>query len=138
MTSRKPEQLVWDAMSAYFKKHPGLWLERVENVVADGQPDVRVASHCHIKEVELKAAKIPARADTPLLGKKGLRVSQVSWHRKAAIYGLPVFTLIRDDRKRLYLVHCMHAQDINNMTVEQLRAVSLAEDWAGIYKVLSE
>lgn len=135
--SRKPEQLVWDAMKRALGKRHGLWMERVENVVADGQPDVRIAVTGHIKEVELKFAKVPARPDTPLLGKKGLRVSQISWHRKAAFFGLPVFTLIRDSEGELYLIHCRHAQDINEMTRAQLRAVSLADTWDSIHTVLA-
>jgi len=133
---RKPEQRVWDAMRS--KAPPGVWLERVENVVADGMPDVHVLMHGKMAWVELKAAVCPARSSTRLLGVNGLRQSQINWHLKAAARSLPVYTLVRDDSMRLYLVHADHATAINDFTAAQLQAASIADSWAGIYQELTK
>lgn len=133
---RKAEQRVWDTMK---RNAPNdVWMERVENVVGEGMPDIWMASdqwHCW---VELKAARLPVRPTTRVLGREGLRPSQVNWHLKAAVRGLPVYTLIRDNLQNLYLVSCEHADEINEMPLARLQEVSLAGSWEEIFKVLKQ
>jgi penicillin-binding protein-related factor A (putative recombinase) len=133
---RKEEQRLWDT----FKTHrpPGYWMERIENIVGFGTPDVDVA-HAEtgrIVKVELKAPNAPANPNTRLLGDEGLNKHQINWHMKAASYRMPVFTLIRDNQKRIFLVHCDYAEHMNDMTAAQLAAVSLADTWEGVFEVL--
>jgi len=138
---RKPEQKVWDTMKTKFGNRPGLWLERVENVVAEGMPDVfgatRGASHRGgVFFIELKAAKLPARSTTKVLGDAGLRVSQLGWHKKAFIYGLSVYTLIRDDKRNLYFIPCALSDALNDMPLQALIEASVATTWEEIAEIL--
>jgi hypothetical protein len=126
---RLKEQKLWDR----FKAHAGkeLDLERVENLVGDGMPDVySVGTGVW---VELKAPIVPKRANTPLLGEKeGLRVSQKNWIRNAVNRGRAVFILIRDSESELYLVPGQYCSVINAMSRESIREASVARDWLGI------
>lgn len=132
---RKDEQRVWDTMKR--NAPDGLWMERVENMVADGMPDLWVGSMLRHCWVELKAAKMPKRVTTPLLGSDGLRTSQMNWHRKAHARGLPVYTLTRDDKGGLYLVGCEHSDDLNAMPAVVMMQHSLADNWVDIFKELT-
>lgn len=129
---RKAEQRLWDTMR--HRAPRGLWLQRVENLVAEGMPDVYVAGPW----VELKAPHRPVRATTPLLGaKEGLRASQVAWHTKAAAVGIRSFILIRDDSGRLYLIPGAAATEVNGWTAAECDRESVANHWDGIWEVLS-
>ncbi len=132
---RKSEQRVWDAMKR--SAPPDFWLERIENMVSEGLPDVLCSyvDGC-FGFVELKAAKLPAKETTRVLGSDGLRVSQISWHRKAAAMKLHSFILIRDDANNLYLLASSHAEFANDMTKAELTAASLASSWPSIFNQL--
>lgn len=132
---RKPEQKLYDQL----KKHapPTAWLQRVENLVGEGMPDVHVSgpeSECWI---ELKFAKRPKRATTRLLGNQGLRPSQINWHLKAGTKAMCTYILILDDLGMLYLIDGRQAANINEWPQGECRKRSLAADnWDSIYKVL--
>lgn len=129
---RLPEQRLWDAMR---KNCPAdLWLERVENLVGDGMPDVAVVNAG--AWVELKAAKKPKRPTTKMLGKQGLRQSQKNWHKDAAQTGTRCYTLIRDDKRQLYLVPATRSDELNEMTQGELAAASVADNWPDIFEEL--
>ena len=141
---RKKEQLLWDAMKRALS--PRLRLQRVENLVGEGMPDVYVGLSG--KWVELKAVdKVPKRPDTPLLGDKtGLRLSQVNWHLAHADgYAPASYVLIRirgEDEDNLsaatvYLLPGSLAARINAMPMKEIRAASLTESWQGIQEKLS-
>lgn len=131
---RKEEQRVWDTMK---RNAPAdLWMERVENMVGDGMPDLWIGARRHCW-VELKAAKMPKRATTPLLGADGLRTSQTNWHRKARARNLPVYTLTRDDQGGLYLVSCEHSDELNAMPAAVMAQHSIASNWVDIFKELT-
>ena len=134
---RLKEQRLWDTMK---RNAPttGVWLDRVENIMVDGMPDVHVGAR-RWTWVELKAPKRPKRATTPLMGaKEGLRVSQVGWHMKAASMGLPSWILIRDDQRQLYLVSGSYAAEVNDMTASQLMEISVADNWTAIFGELTK
>lgn len=131
---RKAEQRVWDSMKRNAPSN--IWMERVENMVKEGMPDVWVAAHGKHSWVELKAAKLPVRATTPLLGKDGLRQTQLNWHYKAAQRGLPVYTLIRDDKNQIYFISCQHSEQVNRMTATELSKLSLAHSWGEVFEYL--
>jgi len=136
---RKKEQLLWDAMKAHKPIDRDVWLERIENLLGEGMPDVNVMTLDKFSAaVELKAVLRPKRASTPLLGLEGLRVSQISWHRKAASMNLPVYTLVRDDKSELFLVHCKWSVRLNEMTLTEVRAARCADSWPSIYEVITK
>lgn len=96
---RKPEQRLWDAMR---RAQPVLtWAQRVENVVADGMPDVWLAPDTWI---ELKTVVTPKKEGTPFLSSSKLRPSQVNWHMKAARHAVRSFILVRDETGVMYLL----------------------------------
>lgn len=138
---RKPEQLLWDAMKRNLPKD--LDLQRVENLVGEGMPDVYVGRSG--KWVELKAPpRIPARANTPLLGDRwGLRTSQKNWHIKHHSHrgskDRPSYVLIRIAATgELMLIHGCVAESINQLSYGLLKAgFVIANDWRQIAQELS-
>ena len=87
MTRRLPEQRLWDR----FRKNCGndLRLERIENLVGEGIPDVLACSGGVVTFVELKCRpQAPSRITSKALGRKyGPRRSQVAWHEDWARSG---------------------------------------------------
>jgi hypothetical protein len=128
---RKAEQRLWDTMRRRAPRE--LWLQRIENLVGEGVPDVYAAGPW----IELKAPHRPVRASTPLLGKKeGLRPAQIAWHAKASSVGVRSFILIRDDSGRLYLLPGALAEDVNGWTAAECDRESVANHWEGVWDVL--
>lgn len=126
---RQKEQRLWDCLKAHAPAELGL--QRVENLVGDGMPDVY--SDGTGAWIELKAPTRPKRESTPLLGEsEGLRTSQKNWIRIATARGRKVFVLIRDSEGELFLMPGKFATTMNGMTRAELRERSLAEDWQGI------
>ena len=133
---RKKEQLLWDAMKRNLPE--ALWMQRVENLVGDGMPDVYVGRSG--AWVELKApGRIPVRPQTPLLGKEGLRQSQINWFLKHTTMAQApeAFILIRTVERHLIMVPGNRASEVNKMSLKELRSVSLCIDWADVARVLS-
>lgn len=135
---RKKEQLLWDALKRNAPE--SLWLQRVENVVGEGMPDVYVGSSG--KWIELKSpGKVPVRKTTPLLGtQEGLRISQVNWHIKNA--SIPTakesFILIRTVSKELLLLPGRIASVVNASSLNGLRMAKLnvTSEWREIMELL--
>lgn len=76
---RRPEQRLWDRLrkAAAGKIHT----ERVENIVGVGRPDVDTLVSGSFVPIELKQIPgWPARAETRVLGDKGLSQVQKNWH----------------------------------------------------------
>lgn len=132
---RKKEQRLWDTMKR--NKPRGFWLQRIENVVANGMPDVHSTSKRGTQTwVELKSVLRPKRNYTRLLGNEGLRLSQINWHLIAASKGVRSFVLIRDDHSALYLIDGVHAETLNDWPLAQVATANLGADWDTIYKEL--
>ena len=77
--SRLPEQRLWDRLrkAAMGKVHT----ERIENIVGVGRPDVDTLVAGSFVPVELKQVEgWPKRANTRVLGDKGLSQVQKNWH----------------------------------------------------------
>lgn len=115
-----------------------LRLERVENVVAVGVPDVYAVGRGVSSWVELKASEaIPKRAATPLLGRDGLTVEQRNWHLDHARFGGRSFVLIgagRGPTAEQMLFPCSAVDELNEMSIGDLRAAALAQRWAEIFE----
>jgi len=133
---RKPEQRLWDSMRRNNKKQlHTINLERVENVVTVGMPDIYVKYYSSECWVELKTCKLPKRETTRVLGDKGLSQDQINWHQKHNVYGLRSYILIKADKK-LFLLPNKYAERINDMTQIQLFLASQAMSWEQIFEVL--
>jgi len=133
---RLPEQRLWDTMRG--NKPRGFVLERVENIVGDGMPDVYVQAPAVATWVELKAPNPPKRESTRVLGDEGLRQSQKNWHVRASRLALPTWILIRERRTmRMWLMSGQHADVINSLTAAELDAGASAKSWPEIFEVLN-
>ncbi len=131
---RKPEQKLYDKMR---KNAPNTsWLQRIENIVAEGMPDVHVSGPESECWVELKAVNRPKRETTRLLGTEGLRPSQVNWHLKAGTKRMTTFILITDDEGNLWLVEGKHAASINEWTMYTFDHLDVPRTWDGIFKTI--
>lgn len=135
---RLTEQKLWDTLKRHAPRR--LRLQRVENRVGEGMPDVYVGWSG--KWVELKSpAKLPVSATVPILpyGKAALRPSQIAWHYNAAMNPAAPhsYVLIRLPTNALYLVPGLFATRLNEMTLEQLTLYAVATTWDAIVKELS-
>lgn len=133
---RKPEQRLWDSMRRNNKKQlHKINLERVENVVTVGMPDIYVKYYSAECWVELKTCKLPKRETTRVLGDKGLTTEQINWHHKHNVYGLRSYILIKAGNE-LYLLPNKYAERINEMTNMELFLASQANNWESVFNVL--
>jgi hypothetical protein len=128
---RQKEQRLWDTMRRNAPR--GLWIQRVENLVMAGMPDLYVEGVW----VELKAPTRPKRDTTPLLGREGLNPDQVNWHLQAARKNVRSYVLIRDDLGHLYLLRGVHAAELNGWPRSRVVLDSLADDWPGVFTEIS-
>lgn len=77
--SRRPEQRLWDRLRKVAAGR--LHTERIENLVGVGRPDVDTLVGGSFMPIELKqVAAWPVRANTRVLGDKGLSQVQKNWH----------------------------------------------------------
>jgi len=124
----KKEKLLWTRMrsrlSAIF------WLERVENAVAEGRPDVDVMEFGVTIPVELKAIRdFPARPSTPVLGdRRGLRRSQKNWLFNWTAKGGRGFILV-EIGDRLFAVPGDRAEKVNSFILSDFQPWET--DWEG-------
>jgi len=142
--SRLPEQRLWDRFSANMRHRPGLRMERVENLLAAGFPDVVVMarrtplSRGRVAFVELKMVDAPPRRPTtPVLGeKKGLTQEQRNWHWLAEKFGVQTYILVGVGSAENYLLDGREADYVNSCDMSHLGARSSAYLWDDIYKEL--
>lgn len=140
MALRLPEQRLWDKMRKELKEKRRIHLERVENLVGDGIPDVLCSTpNAGACFVELKAQDVlPAREDSKVLGSSGLRVSQRNWHLDWKRNGGVSWVLIGVEQKHFLLLSGRLHDSINDMSFSQLRAAAAAEGWFQIAQILQE
>lgn len=133
---RKPEQRLWDAMRTACP--PDILLDRIENVAGVGTADLFVKAKTAARScwIELKAANLPKRAVTRVLGERGLSTEQINWHSRRQTFAVPTYVLLRDDSMQLYLISGIKALSINAMTQPELAAASLASSWGAVWEVL--
>ena len=132
---RKQEQKLWDTMKRQLTPSE-FWMQRIENVMISGMPDVYVVSDAgRTAWVELKAPTRPKRDSTPLLGKsEGLSVEQINWHIIAARRGLRTYILIRCSLGSVYLVEGKHSANINAMSVVDMTPWTI--NWEDLRRIL--
>lgn len=131
---RKPEQRLWDRMRNALGAQ--LRLERIENLVSVGMPDVLAIKQQRVSFVELKAqAEWPARATTSVLGREGLSVDQRNWLLDWRSHGGTAWVLVSVGKEH-FLFDAKHADTLNTFTQEQLRALAAATGWEEIGRAL--
>lgn len=120
-------------------------LDRIENVVVVGMPDVNFCSGGVESWIELKSPKEPARSTTPLFGSNHkLSQDQINWLLRQRQAGGRCFVLVATD-KRWMLLNGALADAINRMTVTELidnalwhtnKPVKDKEQWNSLRKML--
>ena len=100
---------------------------RVENPAHPGTPDY---NDC-IEGVEIwlefkQTPSFPARPDTPVFGKKGLRPDQVVWHvKRARAGGRSYIVALVEESDVFYVIEGKHAREFNDMTRAELDSLTL-------------
>lgn len=95
---------------------PQARIDRVENGLVDGMPDV----NCYLGErelwFELKYIEAwPARASTQVLGRKGLRPEQINWHIRQGNAGGMSWILVGVGRET-WITDNKYVRDVNTWT----------------------
>ena len=128
---RKAEQKLWDTMKRNTPKTR--WVQRVENLVGEGMPDLFIAP-CYW--IELKAPKPVKRNATALLGPSKLRPAQIGWHLRAYTHAIDSYILIRvDGGKEIFLLPGRMAAHVNEMTMTEIRSQSAASSWVELWRI---
>lgn len=139
---RLPEQRLWDRMRNAMKPYRRLRLERYENMVGVGCPDVEVICKPQpfetgrglVTKVELKAVtRLPARESTRLIPvDKGLSKSQKNWHLDWRQKGGRVATLVGIEDDKLLLVDGEHSDFLNEWTLREMVVKAAAATWSEV------
>jgi hypothetical protein len=129
---RKNEQRLWDRMrQALVGK---VRLERIENMVSVGRPDVDCLVDGHFTPVELKCISgFPARPTTRVLGDKGASLDQRNWHLDWQQHGGKSLFVVSVGSE-LFAVPGQYFDDLNSMTTAELRKFS--RTWDGVLRLL--
>jgi len=134
---RKKEQRLWDCFKR--NKPANTWLQRVENVVSEGMPDVYAAfSDAEPCWVELKAVTCPAKQSSKLLASSGLRATQIAWHDRAARMNIKSFVLIRDSNNAIYLVPGAEALLMNDWSWSVFVEHYACNKWEDAYQRIAK
>jgi len=121
----KPEARLWASVRTHLKRDLDR-IDRVENAVADGQPDVNGCIQGEDVWIELKAPSEPKRATTALMANNHkLLQSQVNWFARQRQAGGIAFILLRTETLLLLVDGTKHADNFNSMTVAKMKASSL-------------
>jgi hypothetical protein len=73
------ETALWDWLSKARQQYDSLHMERVENMIADGTPDVEGCIAGINFQIELKTHERPRRSKTPI--RFPVRRAQIEWHQ---------------------------------------------------------
>lgn len=124
---RLPEQRLWDCMRNALRD--SFYLERIENVVMPGRPDVDVMHRGVIIPVELKAKlRPPTRCTTPVLGNSdGLNPNQLNWWLQWNKRGGSGFILVKIGNV-LSAIPAALSEQVNAMTSADM--AQHETDWA--------
>lgn len=126
--ARKREQRLWGRTRKNLIER-GIHMERIENLVGSGIPDVLFKLVDRPCFMELKAVEAPPkRATTPLLGGDGLRLEQENWHKRWNKTRRNSYILVGVGSKQ-YLIGGEHSDDVNGFTFDQVKSISLASTW---------
>lgn len=134
---RKPEQRFWDRARPHLLQ--ARWVERIENIVADGMPDTVVLNPVNgtTRFVEFKAVeKWPLRPTTKVLGPRtGLRQTQLNWFLNWNRLGGKSGILIGIGSHEVVYLDGNHSEEVNSMTKEQMLRLG-ASSWEEILRII--
>lgn len=117
-----------NAMAA---RRKDLHMRRVENLVAEGDPDVEGCYRGGAFNIELKTSERPMRSTTRILGPSDVRRRQVPWARERWAAGGQTYFLIQvgsSHRAARYLVPGSLANKIVGATEGELASYSILEN----------
>ncbi len=107
-------------------------MDRVENVLVDGMPDVNACVHGYEFWIENKQPKEPKREDTPLFGSNHkFSQEQMNWFLKQRQAGGFAFAFVWTDKRGILLTD-HQVQIANQQTVIELIDDSI---WHGVKPV---
>lgn len=129
---RKPEQRLYDSMKANCAD--GVRLERIENGVGSGAPDVHAIRLGVTRWIELKVVKRPVRDTTPLIKNDTLRREQKAWHLSYHSAGGQSFILVRDDQRQLYLFPGSMVLHLPDVPLRKCLELCAHPNWHAVYK----
>lgn len=141
---RLKEQRLWDRMRNNAKTLSlglplthGIRLERIENMLAAGHPDVECLIRSVYRPVELKAVDAPPkRAATPVFGKSdGLSVEQRNWHMGWQRHGGRSYILAGVGSTQFLLAGDLY-DAFNGMCMDDIIALSYGSSWPDIFTQL--
>jgi hypothetical protein len=118
-------------------RNNGILLQRIENVVGTGRPDVDALAAGVFTPIELKAVDgWPKRKTTPVLGQsKGLSRAQRNWHIEWQLHGGRSLIVVSVGTEPFALLG-RHADLLNHYTEPNIRHYASARDWSGIAALL--
>jgi hypothetical protein len=129
---RKPEQRLYDTMKANCAH--GVRLERVENGVNTGTPDVHATRRGVTRWIELKVVERPVRITTPLIKRDTMRRDQIAWHLSYNSAGGRSFILARDDHRMLYLFPGALALELHTLPFGRCLQTYAQRSWADAFE----
>lgn len=129
---RKPEQRLYDTMRSNCADR--VRLERIENGVGTGIPDVHAIRKGVTRWIELKVVTRPARLTTPLIKRDRMRRDQIAWHLSYASAGGRSWILARDQHRVLYLFPGAIANRLADMTYGQCFTDHVVLSWSECYE----
>ena len=122
---------------AAFKKHcaqPLDRIDRIENIMVTGMPDINYCMRGVDGWIELKSPKEPKRETTALFSQNHkVTQEQKNWFLQQRNAGGSAYFLIATD-KRWMLIHGNWADSINEMTVNELVNVSMWHEYRPVKK----
>lgn len=120
------ESRLWGRLQERLK--PFFFIQRIENLVGEGVPDVFLVRREGGKMcwLELKSKpKFPVRGTTKVFGEEGLRPSQIAWIHGRAVAGAAIYILAECDKVE-FLIDGVFAREFNDWTRQELEQFSLA------------
>ena len=137
---RKQEQRLWDRMRAAKGASANRFvMERMENLVGVGTPDVLVLKNGQVTWVELKSVDaFPVKEATRVLGAKGLSVSQRNWHYEWYAHEGRSLILVGVGKGHIYAIPGFLADAVNDMSRLDLEKYSIANGWTALFNHFGE
>jgi hypothetical protein len=123
-----------------------LFMQRIENVVTSGMPDVLINASvgkgvAPVIYAELKAIeKLPARETTPLLGAdRRLRVAQKNWHKDWNKHDGNSVIVVGVGSRKFFVVDGSKGDFVNDYNINDFRANALVVDsWSWFVELMRE
>ena len=128
---RKKEQKLWDRMRHNLTGR-GILLERLENAVGTGRPDVDALCRGLFTPIELKAVdRTPARTTTKLMPSgDGLSVAQRNWHLAWRQHGGKSLIVIGVGSNIALGVEGEYADLVNDWSLETIARHAITATWS--------